>query len=161
VDSVTFQPIRSAQVIEDNKAETRETKSVVYPVEGNIATFLSVSGVNEFGATRDLPEPSIDVPTPVWYDDGTLMWLVRGIDFAESEPIRFTDVSPSTVTVFNAEFRVEGREQIEVPAGTFDTWKIRLSTKTVTQRFWVDVEAPHYVVRAKIENVTFELVSAQ
>lgn len=161
VDSETFQPIRSAQIIANNKDERVETKSVVYPVEGLIAQFLSVSGENEFGATRELPEPSLDVPSPVWYDDGALMWLVRGIDFSETGAIRFTDVSASTVTVFNAEFRVEGRERIQVTAGTFETWKIRLSTKTVTQRFWVDVDAPHRVVQAKIENVTFELVGVE
>ena len=161
VDSVTLDPISSTRVITNNEDKTVETKHATYPSDRLTATFLSVSGNEEFSATRDLPQPSIDVPEPAWYDDNSLMWLARGIDFSGKDKLLFTDANPSTVTVFNVEMIIEGREQIKVPAGTFETWRVRLKTKTVNHRVWVDVEAPYRVVRAEADNGTYELTAVE
>jgi hypothetical protein len=48
-------------------------------------------------------------------------------------------------------------EEVTVPAGTFMTWSIRVES-SITNRFWVDVEAPHRVIRARLEDTTFELI---
>ena len=157
VDSDTLEPISSERVIVNEKDQQVETKSVVYPADRVFASFLSVSGENEYGATRYLPQPSVDVPRPTWYDDNTLMWLARGIDFATTEELTFTDVNPTTVTVFNVGLLVEGQEDVDVPAGKFQAWKIRFTTKTVTHRVWIDIESPHRVVKAQVENGTYEL----
>lgn len=108
---------------------------------------------------RELPEPTKAVPEPAWYDDEELLWLVRAIPLTEGFEGSFTNVNASTGRVFAADVTVERREVVEVPAGTFATWKIRLETSTVTQLIWVEQDAPHRVIRARIERLTYELTA--
>jgi hypothetical protein len=49
-------------------------------------------------------------------------------------------------TVENVTLTVLGREEITVPAGTFDVWRIRVQGSEA-QTLWARVEAPHVVVQ--------------
>ena len=101
------------------------------------------------------------MPEPAWYDDEELLWLVRGIPLREGFEGSFTNVNASTGRVFSAEVTVDEQEVVEVPAGTFQAWKVRIVTSTVTQLIWLDTEAPHRVVRARIERLTYELTGIE
>jgi hypothetical protein len=72
----------------------------------------------------------------------------------------YDDVNASNGRIFSATIRVEATESVEVPAGKFTAWKIRLDTNSVTQYFWVDAAAPHAVVQAAIESITYKLTPA-
>ena len=51
-----------------------------------------------------------------------------------------------------------------MPAGEFMAWKVRISTSTVTQFAWVDVESPNRLVQARIngvQDVIYKLVRTQ
>ena len=49
-------------------------------------------------------------------------------------------------TVENVTITVIGREEITVPAGTFDTWRVRVEGSEA-QTLWARVAAPHLVVQ--------------
>ncbi len=83
---------------------------------------------------------------------------MRGIPLREGFEGSFTNVNARS-SVFSAEVAVEEMEEVEVPAGTFQAWKVRLETSTVTQLIWVEAEAPHRVIRARIERLTYELAA--
>ncbi len=53
------------------------------------------------------------------------------------------------------EVKVVGQEKVEVPAGSFDCYKIELSL--VNQTFWYSTDAHHYVVKFEAGGVVAEL----
>jgi hypothetical protein len=112
--------------------------------------------VEEYEAERELPQPTDDAPEPGWYDETSLFWLVRGIPLQEGFEGRYANVNIGIARVVGADVKVEGIEEVTVPAGTFRAWSIRVES-SITNRFWVDVESPHRVVRARLEDTTFEL----
>ncbi len=168
VDSTTLRPLSSLRVVLDLvEGSSRQFATTYLPAEG-IVRFESKQfdgdaeePSDSLEAQRDLPEASANLPEPGWYDDEELLWLVRGIPLREGFEGSFTNVNASTGRVFGADVAVEAREEVEVPAGTFQTWKIRIETSTVTQFIWVDQEAPHRLVRARIERLTYELTAIE
>jgi hypothetical protein len=48
---------------------------------------------------------------------------------------------------------------VTVPAGSFETWRVSIQTASITQRIWVEVAAPHRMIKARIERDTYELTS--
>ena len=168
VDSTTLRPFSSLRVVIDLvEGNSREFATTYRPADG-VVRFESQQfdgGAEEpsdsLEAERELPEPSENLPQPGWYDDEELLWLLRGIPLREGFEGSFTNVNASTGRVFGADVTVEEREEVEVPAGTFQTWKIRIQTSTVTQLIWVDQEAPHRLIRARIERLTYELTAVE
>ncbi len=164
VQADSLRPISTVRSIIDLEEDERRF-SATYLAGQDLVRFVLLEyeiGVAEpreqLNTERDLPAPTDDVSAPGWYDDESLLWLVRGVPLEEGFEGAFTDVT-ATTRVFDADLSVEGREEVEVPAGTFEAWKIRIQTSTVTQFAWVDVESPHRVVRARIERLTYELTA--
>lgn len=168
VDSATLRPISSLRVVLDlEEGDARQFATRYVPEEG-LVRFESKqfeeggdAPTDALEAERGLPEPTEDVPLPAFYDDEELLWLVRGIPLREGYEGAFTNVNASTGRVFSAEVAVEEREVVEVPAGTFTAWKVRIVTSTVTQLIWVEEAAPHRVIRARIERLTYELAAVE
>ena len=84
---------------------------------------------------------------------------MRGLSLAGDYEGAYTNVNASAGRVFPVEVAVVGTERVEVPAGVFEAWRVRIETSTVTQFLWVEREAPHRVVRARIERLLYELTA--
>ena len=168
VDSATLRPISSVRrVVDLEEGDTRQFATIYLPDEG-LVRFESkqfeeggAEPTDALDAERALPEPTDDVPNPAWYDDEELLWLMRGIPLREGFEGEFTNVNASTGRVFSADVTVEEQERVTVPAGSFTAWKVRIETSTVTQLIWIEAEAPHRVIRARIERLTYELVEVE
>lgn len=165
VDSATLRPISSLRVVRDlEEGDARHFTTTYAPEDGRVRFESNEYAGGErqpdetVNAERELPEPTAEVPNPAWYDDEELLWLVRGIPLRAGFEGSFTNVNARS-SVFSAEVAVEGQEEVEVPAGTFQTWKVRIETSTVTQLIWVERDAPHRVIRARIERLTYELAA--
>jgi hypothetical protein len=164
VDPLTLEPISAERVIVDQDRKTRTVYGGLYmPPAEVIVTNSSadLSGEDEketYEASRELPAPTESAPDPGWYDETSLFWLMRGIPLEEGFEGRFANVNIGVARVVGADVEVEGIEEVEVPAGTFMAYSIRVKS-SITNRFWVDVDAPHRVVQARLEGNTFELVS--
>jgi hypothetical protein len=52
---------------------------------------------------------------------------------------------------------VDSLETLNVPAGEFRAWKVRVSKEKTVYFFWVEESLPHRVIRAQIEGSTYEL----
>tara|TARA_B100000029_G_C17594310_1_gene963581 strand:+ start:754 stop:1551 length:798 start_codon:yes stop_codon:yes gene_type:complete len=170
VKEADLQPISSLRIIEDPKKMERRHFSANYFYD-DVKQSHVVFEIKEFKdntdlpvrtleVSRDLPPSSDMVPTPVWYDDDSIFWLIRGITYNEGFSASFTDVNAATGRVFSAHLKVERREFIEVPFGLFEVWKIKLETATIKQYLWVELESPHRIVRAKLEDLVYELISS-
>lgn len=157
VDSKTLVPIRSTRITFDKKKNSTTTVTSEYG-DGKVQLKFDDNGTLH-AVSRDLPKPTTESPDPGYYDDAALFWVVRGIPLQKGYQGAYTDVNASASggQVFTARVNVDATGALTVPAGTFQTFRIRLDTDSITQYFWVNAAAPHQVIRAKIEDTVFEL----
>jgi hypothetical protein len=156
VESAGLTPLASRRVILD----TIEARSTVFTAEyreGVVALTADQDGKSR-STTRGLPLADERSPRPGYYDDESLNWLVRGTTLREGYEGSYRNVNAGNARVFTATLKVERRDTITVPAGTFDTWRLRLETESITQMFWVEAAAPNRVIRARIERDIYELL---
>ncbi|MBN9494130.1 DUF3108 domain-containing protein [bacterium] len=159
VDSKTLKPFSATRTTSDAKKDTRTTFTSTYsPTE---VKFQANDNGTLHGTNRDLPKPSDSSPDPGYYDDEELFWIIRGIPLEKDWEGAYIDVNASNGQTITARIRVEDQEKVTVPAGTFNVWKVRLSTSSVTQFFWIDASPPHHVIQADIEDTTYKLKSAK
>jgi len=156
VDSASLQPFSSTRtVVEPGKQRVHASTYA----EGTVHMKTDVNGkVNEID--RNLPKPGAKIPDPGWYDDESLLWLVRGIPLRQGFEGAYYNVAAPIGQVFRVQVAVTGQEKVKVPAGEYTAWKVRIKTASITQLLWVDTQAPHRVVRARIERLTYEMTAA-
>ncbi len=157
-ESGTLQPISSLRVIVDAADNRRTTFASTYG-EGVVELTAEVDGKKR-SAARDLPKASPGGPDPGYYDDESLLWLVRGIPLFDGFRGVYIDVNAGTGRTFPVEVSVHGQEPVRVPAGSFAAWKVRIRTSTITHYFWIESAVPHRVVRAHVEHLVYELTAA-
>lgn len=165
VDPQTLEPIESERVIFNADSGVRTTRKAEYdPPQVTISLLAVDTDTDEvkqqFDTTRDLPQQQEGEPPPGWYDEASLFWLMRGIPLEDGFEGRYANVNIGTAQINGADVKVDGQEEVEVPAGTFRVWQIRVES-SITNRFWVEVEAPHRVIQARLEDTTFRLTGSQ
>ncbi len=161
VDSQTLVPFEAARVRTDAEKNTRVAALSTYAPPIVKFTFDDKGKVRE--TKRDLPEPSETSPDPGYYDDESLLWLVRGMDLREGYEATYQNVNAGTGGTFPVDLKVEGQETVTVPAGEFTAWKIRIRTASVTQFVWVEASGSRRLVKARIEgieDVIYELTAS-
>jgi hypothetical protein len=80
-------------------------------------------------------------------DQRSLVVLVRTLPLADNYATRINSFLPIVPILDRVTLSVRGREEVQVPAGTFDTWKVRLDTGDSETLLWVGVDVPHPVVK--------------
>lgn len=150
-DAQTLEPLTSQRVQTDAEENRRLSFTATY--EPPVVNFEADDNGKLRRTSRDLPEPTEENPDPAFYDDESLLWLVRGIELRTGYKATFRNVSAATGAVFNVTLTAQGEEEVEVPAGTFRTMKIRIETSTITQFAWVELEAPHRIIKARIHGL--------
>jgi hypothetical protein len=82
-----------------------------------------------------------------YYDNESSLWLWRTLAFAEEFDEFYVSVNAIEVNQQTVNVRVPLRQAIEVPAGSFDTWRILLRNGRAVRTAWVNAEPPHQVVQ--------------
>ncbi len=158
-DSKTLRPISAVRAIIDAEKGKQTTFTSTY--EGALVTLEANVDGNVNTAERDLPAPTEQSPDPGYYDDEALLWVVRGIPLHDGYEGAYKNINAGNGRIFTVRLAVEAKERVKVPAGEFNTWKVRVQTQSITQYIWIDAEAPHRVVRARIERLTYELANIE
>jgi|DewCreStandDraft_5_1066085.scaffolds.fasta_scaffold00007_373 hypothetical protein len=156
VDSRTLQPFSAKRVNVDPKKNRTATRTARYEAD-QVTLTLDLDGETR-SVTRELPKPDETSPDPGWYDDESMLWLVRGIPLEEGWEGAYHNVSVGTAQITVAEVTVLRRTRVTVPAGEFEAWEV-LVRSSITNRIWVNAAAPHQVVKAQIEQITYELLA--
>jgi len=156
-DSQTLRPASAVRAIIDSRKRKQTTFTSTYD-EAAVRLEASVDG-NVNAAERDLPAPTEQSPDPGYYDDEELLWVVRGIPLRDGYEGAYKNINAGNGRIFTVRIAVEARERVKVPAGEFNTWKVRVETQSITQYIWIDAESPHRIVKARIERLTYELAS--
>jgi hypothetical protein len=157
VDAQTLAPITGSRTIYDVKKNKRTVFTSSY--EPPVVKLKADENGDVHTTERDVPTPTKDSPDPGYYDDESLFWVVRGVPLEKGWEGAYKDVNASNGRIFTATVKVEKSEKVDVPAGSFTAWKIRLQTESITQYFWVDTNAPHAIIKASIEAITYKLTS--
>ncbi len=156
VETATLRPVSSSRTISDEQKQRSTTHSVAYGETQ--ATFKTDDGTKVRTTTRDLPEPDKESPEPAWYDDEELFWLARSLDLRSGFTSAFSYViNAGQPRVLNTEVEVIEAERVTVPAGTFETWRIRVQRGSSQKVIWVEQGGAHRVIRAQIEDARYEM----
>lgn len=155
VDSRSLIPRSSKRVNVDPRRDRTAVRTAAYE-DDRVTLRLELDGETRT-VTRDLPTPTSGSPEPGWYDDESMLWLVRGLPLHEGWKGAYHNVSLGTAQVTVAEVTVLRKAHVTVPAGRFETWEV-LVRSSITNRVWVNQAPPHQVVKAQIEQITYELL---
>jgi len=97
----------------------------------------------QMGGDRELDEPL--GPGVLLPGMEELALAVADLEEGASFTLRYLDVIQGNQRTLEA--RVTGREEIQVPGGTFDTWRVELSGGDVPMVLYLHVESPHLLIR--------------
>lgn len=161
-ESGTLVPIESSRARSDAENDKRVVLTSRY--DPPLVRFEFDENGDIRRTERELPQPDERSPEPGYYDDESLLWLVRGIRLEEGYQGAYANVSAATGQTFTVGVRVEGIETVKVPAGEFRAWKVRITAAAATQYAWVEAEGAHRLVRARIagiEDVIYELTGSE
>jgi len=159
VDAKTLKPVQGARTTdartEDGKPQHTST-TWTYRTEAD-KTRLATSSERD-GGKASTSELTL---RPHFYDNESSLWLWRGIAFAEQYEHAYVSANALDRTQQNVAIRIPQREQIEVPAGTFDTWRILVRNGRAVRTAWISSVSPYQIVRWDNGDLIFELTKAE
>jgi hypothetical protein len=118
---------------------------------------VSVHRVGEDGERTD----ERAVPDIV-YDSWGDLFLWRTIQFGEGNEHKYADVLSCTLDrtqTLGVTIKVKEIEEVEVPAGTFEAWRIEIDSGGETQKAWYGTDARRPLIKYDNGRETFELTS--
>lgn len=155
VDSETLAPISAERIIKNEK-----TTTVTAEYDGGSAKLRTETDGEVTEGDRELPPATEKVPEPAWYDDESIFWLMRSVPLKSGFDGTYTNLNAANGRVFDVRVLVKDVETVKVPAGEFRAWLIRVQTDSVVQEFWIEADAPHRVIKARIERINYELTAS-
>jgi hypothetical protein len=126
VDDHTLKPVsvRREQVL-DGKSQKAEAE---YDAEEGVVTITEIKDSRR----RPIPLRLKDH----YYDNDSALFLWRTIAFREGYEATYRTVITGSATLELLELVVVGKEEVTVPAGTFQTWRLEIRSERVRQVAW-------------------------
>jgi hypothetical protein len=134
VDPVTLQPRSVERVVEQR--ESSDTYDGTYAADGDSVTM----------SKDDAKARTVELPANA-YENESSLWLWRTLPFAKDYQARYVSVNVVERKRQTVELEVTGQQTITVPAGTFNTWRLQVRNGRATRVAWINVDAPHQIVR--------------
>jgi hypothetical protein len=125
------------------------------------ATYDGSAVTVEQADENDERTDELDVPQD-HYDTWTDLFLWRTIDFKEGFQTRYADVlscNPRESEVITMVLEVKGVERVTVPAGSFEAWRLKISSDGTDQDAWYSTDDSRVLVKYDNGPQVFELVS--
>ncbi len=135
IDAATLRPLSKEKTIK--RPGTDATLDIAY-AGGKVQIKAVVNGKDQ--------SASIDLPANALENDQLLMTL-RAMPFAEGYAGSVVDVVPDTASRVNTTVRVKGKETVDTPAGSVETWRVELDFVQAKQTVWYAVAAPYTMVQ--------------
>lgn len=103
----------------------------------------------------------LEIP-PQHYDSWSDLFLWRTIDFFEGNELKYVDVLSCSLAkpdLLSILLKVKEIEEVTVPAGTFQAWRLEIRSGGRTQKAWYADDARRTLVRYDNGDLVFELES--
>ena len=158
VDAKTLQPVAGTRATSSRDASGKAASTRMtwtYRIDGalRLATKVEREGRK--------PEEGEQALRAHAYDNESSLWLWRGIAFVEGYDQSYVSMNPLARSQQTVALRVPQREQIEVPAGKFETWRILLRNGRAVRTAWINSAAPNQIVRWDNGDLIFELMKSE
>lgn len=88
----------------------------------------------------------INVPSDV-RDQRTLLALVRALPLANGYATQVNSFLPVADLLERITIHVTGQEQVQTPAGAYETWQVELTTNDSESQAWISTSAPYILVK--------------
>ncbi len=97
------------------------------------------------------------------YDYRTIMMLLRALPLESGYATKVNGFLPIGATLERMEITVRRSEEVDVPAGSFQTWKVLMNTRSGRSMAWIGTEEPYLLVKYEDSSngATFELQSLE
>lgn len=88
----------------------------------------------------------INVPSDV-RDQRTLLALARALPLVEGYATQVNSFLPVANLLERTTIEVTGKEEVQTPAGTYETWHVTFSTTDSKSEAWIATGAPHILIK--------------
>ena len=125
------------------------------------ATYEGNSVTVEQQAKDENRRDNLSVPAQ-HYDSWSDLFLWRTLKFFENEELKYVDVLTCSLTkpdLLPVVLQVKSVEDVSVPAGRFQAWRLEIRSGGRTQKAWYADDAAHTLVRYDNGDLVFELES--
>jgi hypothetical protein len=143
VDRVSMRPRSSERTVIDNTMEYRT--AAAYDEDSVQVTFTGERGERQRDA--DISETA--------YDNLESLFLWRTIAMGAGETLSYVNivVDPKRGTINRAlgTIEVSGREEVRLPSGTVEAWRVDFRSAGVTNHAWYAVDGDHQLVKYDIQ----------
>lgn len=107
-------------------------------------------------------DDTVTIPN-IAYDSWGDLFVWRTIPFSEGYEKDYTDVLACTLSRpdrIGVSLKVRGKEDVTVPAGSFEAWRLEIKSGGETQHAWYSTDDAHMLIKYDNGESTFELTSA-
>ena len=143
VDRMSMRPRSSERMVIDNTTEYRT--AAAYDEDSVQVTFAGERGERQRDA--DISETA--------YDNLESLFLWRTIAMGAGESLSYVNVvvDPKRGTINRAlgTIEVSGREEVRLPSGTVEAWRVDFRSAGVTNHAWYAVDGDHRLVKYDIQ----------
>ncbi|MDA0352369.1 MAG: hypothetical protein O3A10_09185 [Chloroflexi bacterium] len=96
-----------------------------------------------------------------YYDNESSLWLWRSLDFNEELDLNYVSMNPIERKQQTVNVQTPARETIEVPAGSFEAWRVIVRNGRAIRSAWINVEAPHQLLQWDNGDLIFRLTASE
>jgi hypothetical protein len=151
-DASTLKPVSATRTITDK--DTRTLLEVTYEDvakdqcdSGRVARIKQSTfkppEASKADSTRSNP---LCVPDHA-YDNDQSLFIWRAINFEKGATLTYWTITAGRRDKHLVTLTVQQQEQITVPAGTFDTWKVEIASERSRQNAWFTTTADHRLIQ--------------
>lgn len=149
---INAQGMQEIVVVDMNTSGFRPQQSTLLRIDNSgtevVTTQYSGSDANlELTTKQNITTiQRISIPSDA-REQTSLVMLLRALPLAADYAVRMNIFSPVVGTLDRVTVQTVRQENVTVPAGTFDTWLVRLETPNSKTEAWVSTQAPYQVVK--------------
>lgn len=140
----------------DGGATSEETRWSYGTEQGE--PIASIQSLDEDGGIAD--ERTVGPLRDHHYDNESSLWLWRTLPFEVDWERNYVSMNPFQGSQQTVNLWVSARQIIEVPAGSFDVWRLQVRNGRAVRVAWINAQAPHQIVQWDNGTTVFRLLSS-
>lgn len=158
VDATTFAPFAAQrEVIQENDDGASELDRYEWSYAPDDEDGIVLTSTRDRNGDVDTRDTDLRDNA---YDNESSLWLWRTVDFSEELDLNYVSVNPIARTQQTVNIQTPATETIEVPAGTFEVWRLIVRNGRAIRSAWINTQAPHQLVQWDNGDLIYRLESS-
>ena len=154
VDSQTLKPLAGLREISHVNSDGKQINDVYEWVYDNNRDFPKLnSTITTQNGSKD---SSLDLVRN-YFDNESSFWLWRTLNFSENTDFFYNTSLVLDHDINSISIRIFPAEAIEVPAGTYNAWRLVIRNGRALASAWINVLPPHEMVRYDNGDIVLQL----